>query len=187
MEVSCPLEMWHTKRINNTQYKNIRGFSWLLELYEVDFHKQTRIYGSGRVWANGWDALRRTPSRCGRGRQAAVDFVMMCFGMTLFSLFSQIVWRCTNRNSCVVVLWPQSLNYSLISGCTCCCCLHIKPFFLPNDVISSTPSVLPDSSCSRDTNSVAQATVREKPNAKESRWANQALAAYRVREVPGSY
>ena len=26
-----------------------------------------------------------------------------------------------------------------------CCCLHIKPFFLPND-ISSTPSVLPDSS-----------------------------------------
>ena len=29
--------------------------------------------------------------------------------------------------------------------CCCCCCLHIQPFFLPND-ISSTPSVLPDSS-----------------------------------------
>ena len=29
--------------------------------------------------------------------------------------------------------------------CYCCCCLHMKPFFLPND-ISSTPSVLPDSS-----------------------------------------
>ena len=27
----------------------------------------------------------------------------------------------------------------------CCCCLHIKPFFLPND-IGSTPSVRPDSS-----------------------------------------
>ena len=27
----------------------------------------------------------------------------------------------------------------------CCWCLHIKPFFLPND-LSSTPSVLPDSS-----------------------------------------
>ena len=33
-----------------------------------------------------------------------------------------------------------------ILGCCCCCrcCLHIKPFFLPND-ISSTPSVRPDS------------------------------------------
>ena len=30
-------------------------------------------------------------------------------------------------------------------SCCCCCCLHIQPFFLPND-ISSTPSVLPDSS-----------------------------------------
>ena len=29
--------------------------------------------------------------------------------------------------------------------CCCCCCLHIKLFFLPND-ISSTPSILPDSS-----------------------------------------
>ena len=30
------------------------------------------------------------------------------------------------------------------------CCLHIKPFFLPND-IRSTPSVCPDSSSQRDT------------------------------------
>ena len=33
------------------------------------------------------------------------------------------------------------------------CCLHIKPFFLPND-ITSTPSVITDSSSYRDTNYV---------------------------------
>ena len=42
-----------------------------------------------------------------------------------------------------------------------CCCLHIKRFFLPND-ISSTPSVLPDSSSYRDTNSVATDSEAEK-------------------------
>ena len=42
------------------------------------FHKP-RIYGSVRVWANAWDVFRRAPSRGGRGRQAAVDFVV-CFG-----------------------------------------------------------------------------------------------------------
>ena len=43
-----------------------------------DSHKPG-IYGSGREWANAWDVFRRTPSRGGRGRRAAVDFVM-CFG-----------------------------------------------------------------------------------------------------------
>ena len=49
----------------------------LRELYEADFHK-FGIYGSVRVWANAWDVFRRTPSRGGRGRRAAVDFVV-CF------------------------------------------------------------------------------------------------------------
>ena len=57
---------------------NIRRFYRLRELYEADFHKPG-IYGSGRVWANAWDVFRRTPSRGGRGRRAAVDFVV-CFG-----------------------------------------------------------------------------------------------------------
>ena len=39
------------------------------------------------------------------------------------------------------------------------CCLHMKPFFLPNDI--STPSVLADSSSWIDTNCVV--TDREKP------------------------
>ena len=48
------------------------------DLREVDFHKPG-IYGSGRVWANAWDVFRRASSRGGRGRRAAVDFVV-CFG-----------------------------------------------------------------------------------------------------------
>ena len=37
------------------------------------------IYRSGRVWANAWDVFGRAPSRGGRGRRDAVDFVL-CFG-----------------------------------------------------------------------------------------------------------
>ena len=64
----------------------IRRFHWLRELYEADFHKPG-IYGSGRVWANAWDVFRRTPSRGGRGRRAAVNFVV-CFGCGGISFFS---------------------------------------------------------------------------------------------------
>ena len=46
---------------------------------EVDFHKSGIYGGSERVWANAWDVFRRTPSRGGRGRRAAVDFVV-CLG-----------------------------------------------------------------------------------------------------------
>ena len=44
----------------------------------ADFHKPG-IYGSGRVWANAWNEFRRAPSRVGRDRRAAVNFVV-CFG-----------------------------------------------------------------------------------------------------------
>ena len=55
---------------------NIRRFYFLREeLYEADFHKPG-VYGSGRVWANGLDVFRRAPSRVGRGRRAAVAFVV---------------------------------------------------------------------------------------------------------------
>ena len=43
----------------------VRGFYWLRELYEV---------------------FRRTPSQGGRGRRAAVDFVV-CFGATGFRFY----------------------------------------------------------------------------------------------------
>ena len=39
----------------------------------------------------------------------------------------------------------SNVHLFLLFVVCCCCCLHIKPFFLPND-ISSTPSVLLDSS-----------------------------------------
>ena len=57
----------------------------LRQLYEADFHKPG-IYGSGRVWANAWDVFRRAPSRCGRGRRAALD-IMVCFGRGGFCSF----------------------------------------------------------------------------------------------------
>ena len=57
-----------------------------------------------------------------------------------------------------------------------------RSFFLPNDIISSTPSVLLDSSSWRDTNSVVTVRQSKKTNlAIESRQVNQVLA-YRVRE-----
>ena len=40
---------------------------------EGNFHKPGIYGGSVRVWANAWDVFRRTPSRGGRGRRAAVD------------------------------------------------------------------------------------------------------------------
>ena len=55
------------------------------ELYEADSYKPG-IYGSGRVWANAWDVFRLKPSRGGRGRRAAVDFVV-CFGCGEISRF----------------------------------------------------------------------------------------------------
>ena len=64
---------------------NIRRFYWLRELYKPDFHKLV-IYGSGRVWANACDVFRRAPSQGGRGRWAAVDFVV-CFGWGRFFRF----------------------------------------------------------------------------------------------------
>ena len=51
----------------------------------VDFHKPG-ICGSARVWAYPWNVFRRAPSRVGRGRQAAVDFVV-CFGCGGFFRF----------------------------------------------------------------------------------------------------
>ena len=66
---------------------NIRRFYCLRELYEADFHNPG-IYGSGRVWAKAWNVLRRAPSLGGRGRRAAVDFVV-CFGWGgFFRVFS---------------------------------------------------------------------------------------------------
>ena len=50
----------------------------LRELYEADFQKPG-IYGSQGVWAIALGLFARAPSRGGRGRRAALDFVV-CFG-----------------------------------------------------------------------------------------------------------
>ena len=46
-----------------------------------------------RVWATAWDVFRRAPSRVGRGRRAAVDFVVWLgwggfFSLLFFVFFS---------------------------------------------------------------------------------------------------
>ena len=61
---------------------SIRRFYGLRELYEADFHK-LGIYGSGRVWVNAWGVFHHMPSRGGRGRRAAVAFVV-CFSFDMF-------------------------------------------------------------------------------------------------------
>ena len=65
---------------------NVRRFYCLRELYEADFHKPG-IYGSGRVWANAWNAFRRALSRCGRSRWADVSFVVCFGGADFFVIF----------------------------------------------------------------------------------------------------
>ena len=59
-------------------------------------------------------------------------------------------------------------KFLFCDGVQCCCCLHIKPFFLPKD-ISSTPSVRPDSSSYGDTNSVVTDSETENKILNESR------------------
>ena len=59
---------------------------------EADFHKPGIYGGSVRVWANAWDVFRRAPSRVGRGRRAAVNFVV-CFGWgQFFSVLSMSLY-----------------------------------------------------------------------------------------------
>ena len=41
---------------------------------------------AGKYWVNAWDVFRRTLPRGGRGRRAAVDFVVW-FGCGVFLLF----------------------------------------------------------------------------------------------------
>ena len=43
-----------------------------------------------------------------------------------------------------VVLTADVFQYFCENFVRQCCCLHIQPFFLPNDISSSTPSVLVD-------------------------------------------
>ena len=66
-------------------------------------------YGSGRVWANAWDVIRRTPSRSGRGRRAAVDFVCVlgAAGFRLFFLaffFERTRPAASMRSPCLIYL-----------------------------------------------------------------------------------
>ena len=82
---------------------------------EADFRKPGIYGGSVRVWADAWDVFRRTPSRGGRGRRAAVDFVV-CFeclvGFRVFFflfLYFERTWPAASMR-------PPCLSY--LSTCT---------------------------------------------------------------------
>ena len=68
--------------------------------------------------------------------------------MRLRKDFDEIVFQIRHyRCMCPPGFWEARLGHSSPWGCCCCCCcLHTKPFFLPNDIISGTPGVLPNSS-----------------------------------------
>ena len=61
------------------------------ELYEADLHKPG-IYGTGRAWANVWDVFHHMPPRGGRGRRAAVAFVVCFRWGGIFSCFQVITF-----------------------------------------------------------------------------------------------
>ena len=71
-----------------------RGFYWLREVYDADFHKPG-IYRSGQVLVSACDVFRRTPSRGGRGRRVAVHFVVCfrCGGISCFQWFLHFLIR----------------------------------------------------------------------------------------------
>ena len=95
-------------------------------LYEPDPHKPG-INGSTREWANAWDVFRRKPSRVGRGRQAAVDFVVSfgCGGIVRdiffldFSFFFEGTGPAASRRpSCLIYL---SNSTGVRTGCHSVC------------------------------------------------------------------
>ena len=99
---------------------NIRRFYRLRELYEADFH-QPGIDESGTVWANACNVFPRMPSRVGRGRRAAVDFVV-CFGWggRIFQFFFFLrFFSFFERTRPAATMRPHltSFSYLLVPGC----------------------------------------------------------------------
>ena len=102
-----------------------------------------------RVWANAWDVFRRTPSRGGRGRRAAVDFVegfrcggvyFLCFLVFWFFVFFFERTRpaASMRTPCLIYLStsneavfavrakkPTSIHTGVRTGCHCLISLSI--------------------------------------------------------------
>ena len=89
-EISCTSEKIEHQNVHERHSSNASTYT-----SEADFHKPG-IYGSVRVWANAWDVFRRTPSRDGRGRRAAVDFVAYfeCGGISFLCF-----WRFFTSNA----------------------------------------------------------------------------------------
>ena len=87
---------------------NIRVFYGLPNVYESHSHKPG-IRGIGLVWAEAWDVFCCTLSRGGRGRQAAVDFVVR-FGCGGISFFYYVLF-CRERTRPAASMRPPCLIY----------------------------------------------------------------------------
>ena len=68
---------------------------------------------AGEFWANAWDVFFRAPSRCGRGRRAAVGFVV-CFRWVGISFFFRFFFfertrpAASMRTPCLIYLSASS-------------------------------------------------------------------------------
>ena len=73
----------------------------------------------GRVWASAWDVFRRTPSRGGRGRRAAVDFVV-CFGCGGISCFFPPIFFLERTRPAASMRPPCLIYLSTRTDCESC-------------------------------------------------------------------
>ena len=120
-EISCTSEKIEHQNVHERHSSNASTYT-----SEADFHKPG-IYGSVRVWANAWDVFRRTPSRDGRGRRAAVDFVV-CFGWGGFfcvSFFRLVFFF--ERTRTAASMRPLCLTHLFTSNKTVCTFKAKKP------------------------------------------------------------
>ena len=117
-------------------------FFLLVAVVDIDLRLET----GKSIWRTGWAGQQQLFNWSGT------------FSVRFIELWEENLTRA----------WPWSLTpaeFRPISAfehrsCCYCCCLHIKPLFLPND-ISSTPSVLPDS-YPRDIQIMLSQTVRQR-------------------------
>ena len=113
------------------------------------------------LWCGGRTEVRSVPRVCTERSEVPLVTLNLCVMkrynlgegdlVSTLEVVGKQLFTCGSNFPCVIKGHVRD----------CCCCLHITPFFLPND-ISSTPSVLPDSLS--EIQILWSQTVREKTN-----------------------
>ena len=124
---------------NSIEHQNVhrrRSSSSSASIYirvysEADFHKPEIYGGRVRVWDTEWHVFHCTPSRGGRGRQAAVDIFRGVFFQRLVGFrffFRFLYFECTRptastRQPCLMYL---STSTGVLTGCHFLTCLSVS-------------------------------------------------------------